>query len=118
MIFRAQLNWSTSSTPRHRVREKMSSHDYETDFPSSSSGPLFPELFRPSKSRKKLPPSSVPPGASLGVSIPAPKNAVVTLNEMKPGLEYVTVEQRGPVHLPTFVVEVEVNGEKFRGEGR
>lgn len=57
-------------------------------------------------------------GGCGGVGPIQPKNAVVTLNELKPDLEYVTVEQRGPVHLPTFVIEVTVNGEKFRGEGR
>ena len=46
------------------------------------------------------------------------KNPVVTLNEIKPGLEYAIIEQRGPVHEPTFVIEVTVNGQVFRGEGR
>eukprot|EP00092_Neocalanus_flemingeri_P045415 GFUD01050727.1.p1 GENE.GFUD01050727.1~~GFUD01050727.1.p1 ORF type:complete len:161 (+),score=46.78 GFUD01050727.1:40-522(+) len=45
------------------------------------------------------------------------KNAVVTLNEYKAGLEYVMVEQRGPVHQPTFVIGVTVNGAQFLGEG-
>ena len=58
--------------------------------------------------------------ASYGkVTTPAiPKNAVVTLNEIKPGLEYSIIEHSGPVHNPTFVIEVAINGEKFRGRGR
>ena len=58
--------------------------------------------------------------ASYGkVTAPAiPKNAVVTLNEIKPGLEYSIIEHSGPVHNPTFVIEVAINGEKFRGRGR
>ncbi|QQP38072.1 Uncharacterized protein FKW44_018550, partial [Caligus rogercresseyi] len=45
-----------------------------------------------------------------------PKNAVVTLNELKPGLEYNLVEHKGPIHMPTFVIEVELNGESFQGK--
>ena len=57
--------------------------------------------------------------ASYGKVSPAiPKNAVVTLNEIKPGLEYSIIEHSGPVHNPTFVIEVAINGEKFLGRGR
>ncbi|CAB4067310.1 ADARB [Lepeophtheirus salmonis] len=47
-----------------------------------------------------------------------PKNAVVTLNELKPGLEYKLVEHKGPIHKPTFVIEVALNGQTFVGQGR
>lgn len=40
--------------------------------------------------------------------LPAPKNAVCTLNEISPGLVYTFVSQQGPVHLPTFTVSVQV----------
>ena len=57
--------------------------------------------------------------ACYGKVAPAiPKNAVVSLNEIKPGLEYSIIEHSGPVHNPTFVMEVSINGEKFRGRGR
>ena len=46
------------------------------------------------------------------------QNAVVALNELRPGLEYRLVEQRGPTHLPMFVMEIEVNGQIFKAEGR
>ena len=60
------------------------------------------------------------PLLSASSSSPQPnhKNAVVALNEIRPGLAYSIVDQRGPVHDPTFVMEVVVNGETFRGEGR
>ncbi|XP_053429023.1 double-stranded RNA-specific editase B2 isoform X1 [Nycticebus coucang] len=46
-----------------------------------------------------------------------PKNALVQLHELKPGLQYRTVSQTGPVHAPVFAVAVEVNGLTFEGTG-
>jgi len=39
----------------------------------------------------------------------ASKNALQTLNEMMPGLQYNCISQTGPVHQPTFTVQVTVN---------
>ncbi|CAH1774043.1 unnamed protein product [Owenia fusiformis] len=50
---------------------------------------------------------------SLGPQIP--KNALMQLNEIKPGLEFKLMGQTGPVHAPEFVMSVEVNGETFEG---
>ncbi|KAI5106580.1 double-stranded RNA-specific editase B2 isoform X2, partial [Silurus meridionalis] len=47
----------------------------------------------------------------------APKNAVVQLNELRPGLQYRTVSQTGPVHAPLFSIAVDVNGLTFEGTG-
>ncbi|XP_047433040.1 double-stranded RNA-specific editase 1-like [Mugil cephalus] len=60
--------------------------------------------YRPKK-RKKLP-GPVPP-----------KNALMQLNEIKPGLQYKLLSQTGPVHAPVFVMTVEVNGQFFEGSG-
>ncbi|KAM9304809.1 double-stranded RNA-specific editase 1 isoform 2-T2 [Gastrophryne carolinensis] len=60
--------------------------------------------FRPKK-RKKM------PGPVL------PKNALMQLNEIKPGLQYKLVSQSGPVHAPVFIMTVEVNGQGFEGSG-
>lgn len=46
-----------------------------------------------------------------------PKNALVQLHELKPGLQYKMVSQTGPVHAPIFAVSVEVNGLTFEGTG-
>ncbi|KAF5928004.1 hypothetical protein HPG69_014162 [Diceros bicornis minor] len=46
-----------------------------------------------------------------------PKNALVQLHELRPGLQYRTVSQTGPVHAPVFAVAVEVNGLTFEGTG-
>ncbi|XP_065150799.2 double-stranded RNA-specific editase B2 isoform X2 [Paramisgurnus dabryanus] len=47
----------------------------------------------------------------------APKNALVQLNELKPGLQFRMVSQTGPVHAPVFSIAVEVNGLTFEGTG-
>uniref|UniRef100_A0A3B4H9S0 Double-stranded RNA-specific editase B2-like n=1 Tax=Pundamilia nyererei TaxID=303518 RepID=A0A3B4H9S0_9CICH len=47
----------------------------------------------------------------------APKNALVQLNELRPGLQYRMVSQTGPVHAPVFSIVVEVNGLTFEGTG-
>ena len=49
---------------------------------------------------------------------PCPKNALMQLNEIKPGLCFTFVAQTGPVHAPVFRMSVEVNGEVFEGEAR
>ncbi|XP_025083913.1 double-stranded RNA-specific editase 1-like isoform X3 [Pomacea canaliculata] len=46
-----------------------------------------------------------------------PKNALMQLNEMRPGLEFRFESQTGPVHAPVFTMAVEVNGQTFRGTG-
>jgi double stranded RNA-specific editase B len=48
---------------------------------------------------------------------PLPKNALMQLNEIKPGLQYRLVTQSGPVHAPTFTMAVEVNSHSFEGTG-
>lgn len=47
----------------------------------------------------------------------APKNALVQLNELRPGLQYRVVSQTGPVHAPVFSIAVQVNGLTFEGSG-
>ncbi|KAL3278820.1 hypothetical protein HHI36_016340 [Cryptolaemus montrouzieri] len=46
------------------------------------------------------------------------KNPVSALNEMYKGLKYNFVQQKGPSNNPVFTVEVELNGEKYIGQGR
>ncbi|XP_029687465.1 double-stranded RNA-specific editase B2 [Takifugu rubripes] len=45
------------------------------------------------------------------------KNALVHLNELRPGLRYDITARRGPLHAPLFSVGVEVNGVHFEGRG-
>lgn len=84
--------------------------------PNSKAQPEFyplPELFVPtSKKREKLEKKRTKPGPQTT------KNPMVWLNEIKPGLKYQMVEQKGPVHEPVFVFQVQVNGLTFQGQGR
>ncbi|XP_049791695.1 double-stranded RNA-specific editase Adar-like isoform X1 [Schistocerca nitens] len=66
----------------------------------------FPDASPAKKKRKKT------------VAVSQPKNAVCALNELRPGLVYTTVNMSGPVHAPTFTVQVQVNGQSFQGQGR
>ncbi|XP_054707132.1 double-stranded RNA-specific editase Adar-like [Uloborus diversus] len=50
-------------------------------------------------------------------AIMQPKNPLMQLNELKPGLIYTVDAQSGPAHNPEFVATVEVNGQKFTGRG-
>ncbi|XP_075911150.1 double-stranded RNA-specific editase 1 isoform X2 [Petromyzon marinus] len=68
-----------------------------------SNGSMCPR-FRPKKRRRA-------PGPAV------PKNALMQLNEVKPGLQYRMVNQVGPVHAPVFIMAVEVNGQTFEGSG-
>ncbi|XP_078457841.1 double-stranded RNA-specific editase 1-like [Lampetra planeri] len=53
-----------------------------------------------------------------GLSLMAlPKNALMQLNELRPGLQYRVVSQTGPVHAPRFTLAVDVNGDTFVGAG-
>uniref|UniRef100_A0A8C3B1T8 Adenosine deaminase RNA specific B2 (inactive) n=1 Tax=Cyclopterus lumpus TaxID=8103 RepID=A0A8C3B1T8_CYCLU len=47
----------------------------------------------------------------------ARKNALVQLNELRPGLRYEILSKTGPLHAPVFSVGVEVNGFHFEGRG-
>jgi len=67
----------------------------------------FPELFAPAASQPKKKKGP-----------PLPKNACVMLNEYKPGLEYMLLNQEGQSHDPIFVMKVTVNGRDYEGRGR
>ena len=45
------------------------------------------------------------------------KNALVHLNELRPGLRYEVTARSGPLHAPVFAVGVDVNGFHFEGRG-
>ncbi|XP_023191014.1 double-stranded RNA-specific editase B2-like [Xiphophorus maculatus] len=45
------------------------------------------------------------------------RNAVVQLNQLRPGLQYQVESKSGPLHAPVFSVGVEVDGFHFEGQG-
>lgn len=55
---------------------------------------------------------------SISPKMVQPKNALMQLNELKPGLKYSVDSQEGPAHQPSFVVSVEVDGQRFTGRGQ
>ncbi|XP_059543018.1 interleukin enhancer-binding factor 3-like [Myotis daubentonii] len=48
---------------------------------------------------------------------PQAMNALMRLNQLKPGLQYKLVSQAGPVHAPIFTMSVEVDGSSFEASG-
>ena len=97
----------TSIVPSVPVSEPMKS----TTANSAPAGHQFPELFKAGGALKIKKLKSKKPNSE-------PKNPVVQLNEIKPGLQYDLIEQKGPVHDPVFVMQLELNGQTFRGQGR
>ena len=79
--------------------------DGDTDMERGTKRPFTEDGQRRKKRRKKV---SGPP---------LPKNALMQLNEIKPGLQYSLISQVGPVHAPVFTMQVEVNGSIFEGQG-
>lgn len=49
--------------------------------------------------------------------LPQTMNALMRLNQLKPGLQYKLVSQTGPVHVPVFTMSVEVDGTVFEASG-
>ena len=85
---------------------------------SASPHPNFLQCFQDGSYKGKLTGKKRKQAAQLGLAPPPTKNAVVALNELRPGLEYRLLEQKGPTHLPTFVMQIQVNGQIFKAEGR
>ena len=48
---------------------------------------------------------------------PQAMNALMRLNQLKPGLQYKLLSQTGPVHVPVFTMAVEVDGKTFEASG-
>uniref|UniRef100_A0A3Q2CLU2 Interleukin enhancer binding factor 3b n=1 Tax=Cyprinodon variegatus TaxID=28743 RepID=A0A3Q2CLU2_CYPVA len=48
---------------------------------------------------------------------PQAMNALMRLNQLKPGLQYKLISQTGPVHVPVFTMAVEVDGKSFEASG-
>ena len=44
-------------------------------------------------------------------------NAVMRLNQYKPGLEYRLLSQAGPVHEPVFTMAVDLDGKTYESTG-
>ncbi|XP_053193826.1 interleukin enhancer-binding factor 3 homolog isoform X2 [Scomber japonicus] len=67
----------------------------------------------PNKKKKKLQKKSPEEKAEP----PQSMNALMRLNQLKPGLQYKLISQTGPVHVPVFTMAVEVDGKTFEASG-
>lgn len=46
-----------------------------------------------------------------------PMNALMRLNQIRPGLQYKLLSQSGPVHAPVFTMSVDVDGTIHEASG-
>ena len=58
-----------------------------------------------------------PPAPEEKAKPPQSMNALMRLNQLKPGLQYKLISQTGPVHVPVFTMAVEVDGKTFEASG-
>ncbi|KAM4717864.1 interleukin enhancer-binding factor 3 homolog [Anableps anableps] len=72
-----------------------------------------PDDKSPNKKKKKLQKKS----AEEKAEPPQSMNALMRLNQLKPGLQYKLISQTGPVHVPVFTMAVEVDGKTFEASG-
>ncbi|XP_056262622.1 interleukin enhancer-binding factor 3 homolog isoform X2 [Pseudoliparis swirei] len=67
----------------------------------------------PNKKKKKLQKKSPEEKAEP----PQAMNALMRLNQLKPGLQYKLLSQTGPIHVPVFTMSVEVDSKTFEASG-
>nr|XP_040026407.1 double-stranded RNA-specific editase B2-like [Gasterosteus aculeatus aculeatus] len=75
----------------------------------------FPKRGPRAPKRKRLHQSH--PTCKRAAWAAARKNALVQLNELRPGPRYEVASKTGPPHAPVFSVAVEVSGFRFEGRG-
>ncbi|XP_032739896.1 interleukin enhancer-binding factor 3 isoform X2 [Lontra canadensis] len=94
--------------------------DYTVQIPPSTTYAITPmkrpmeedgEEKSPSKKKKKI------QKKEEKAEPPQAMNALMRLNQLKPGLQYKLVSQTGPVHAPIFTMSVEVDGNSFEASG-
>ncbi|OXB55659.1 UNVERIFIED_CONTAM: hypothetical protein H355_014190, partial [Colinus virginianus] len=94
--------------------------DYTVQIPPSTTYAVTPmkrpmeedgEEKSPSKKKKKI------QKKEEKVEPPQAMNALMKLNQLKPGLQYKLVSQTGPVHAPIFTMSVEIDGSTFEASG-
>ncbi|KAM9115236.1 interleukin enhancer-binding factor 3 isoform 1-T1 [Pangshura tecta] len=94
--------------------------DYTVQIPPSTTYAITPmkrpmeedgEEKSPSKKKKKI------QKKEEKTEPPQAMNALMKLNQLKPGLQYKLVSQTGPVHAPIFTMSVEVDGSTFEASG-
>ncbi|KAM8849139.1 double-stranded RNA-specific editase B2-like [Spinachia spinachia] len=107
-------NSSTSSLEVKENRDELDGELLLRCHPSAF-GPAFPKRGPRAPKRKRLYQS--PATCKSAAWAAARKNALVQLNELRPGPRYEVASETGPPHAPVFSVGVEVNGFRFEGRG-
>ncbi|EMP39514.1 Interleukin enhancer-binding factor 3 [Chelonia mydas] len=100
--------------------------DYTVQIPPSTTYAITPmkrpmeedgEEKSPSKKKKKIQKKGIELTREEKTEPPQAMNALMKLNQLKPGLQYKLVSQTGPVHAPIFTMSVEVDGSTFEASG-
>ncbi|XP_050839867.1 interleukin enhancer-binding factor 3 isoform X1 [Serinus canaria] len=100
--------------------------DYTVQIPPSTTYAVTPmkrpmeedgEEKSPSKKKKKIQKKGIELPREEKLEPPQAMNALMKLNQLKPGLQYKLVSQTGPVHAPIFTMSVEIDGSTFEASG-
>ncbi|KAF7236343.1 Interleukin enhancer-binding factor 3 [Varanus komodoensis] len=100
--------------------------DYTVQIPPSTTYAITPlkrpmeedgEEKSPSKKKKKIQKKGIELAREEKSEPPQAMNALMKLNQLKPGLQYKLVSQTGPVHAPIFTMSVEVDGITYEASG-
>ncbi|KAH0628633.1 hypothetical protein JD844_010012 [Phrynosoma platyrhinos] len=100
--------------------------DYTVQIPPSTTYAIAPlkrpmeedgEEKSPSKKKKKIQKKGIELAKEEKSEPPQAMNALMKLNQLKPGLQYKLVSQTGPVHAPIFTMSVEVDGVTYEASG-
>ncbi|XP_034996627.1 interleukin enhancer-binding factor 3 isoform X3 [Zootoca vivipara] len=100
--------------------------DYTVQIPPSTTYAIAPlkrpmeedgEEKSPSKKKKKIQKKGIELAREEKSEPPQAMNALMKLNQLKPGLQYKLVSQTGPVHAPIFTMSVEVDGISYEASG-
>ncbi|XP_063038761.1 interleukin enhancer-binding factor 3-like isoform X2 [Melospiza melodia melodia] len=100
--------------------------DYTVQIPPSTTYAVTPmkrpmeedgEEKSPSKKKKKIQKKGIELMREEKLEPPQAMNALMKLNQLKPGLQYKLVSQTGPVHAPIFTMSVEIDGSTFEASG-
>ncbi|XP_061586961.1 double-stranded RNA-specific editase B2-like [Cololabis saira] len=99
----------------HELLRKYHPSTFYTTFPKHK--PRAPKRKQPLVDGKDQPLFQSPLTCKRAAWAVTQKNALVQLNELRPGLRYEVVSKSGPLHSPVFSAGVEVNGFHFEGLG-
>ncbi|XP_077202231.1 interleukin enhancer-binding factor 3 isoform X1 [Paroedura picta] len=100
--------------------------DYTVQIPPSTTYAITPlkrpmeedgEEKSPSKKKKKIQKKGIELAREEKSEPPQAMNALMKLNQLKPGLQYKLLSQTGPVHAPIFTMSVEVDGATYQASG-